>query len=40
MRYHLHEVVDIGSRTAKSTSWVIYEIEKVKNVFFSNLLNF
>ena len=35
MRYHLHEVVDIGSRTGKSTSWVIHEIEKVINLSFS-----
>ena len=34
MRYHLHEVVDIGSRTGKSTSWVIHEIEKVNNLSF------
>ena len=34
MRYHLHEMVDIGSRTGKSTSWVIHEIEKVINLSF------
>ena len=33
MRYHLHEVLDIGRYTVKNIPWVIHEIEKVINIF-------
>ena len=32
MRYHLHEVLDIGLYSIKNIPWVIHEIEKV-NIF-------
>jgi len=31
MRYHLHEVLDIGYYTVKNIPWVVHEIEKVEN---------
>ena len=30
MRYHLHEVLDIGVYTIKNIPWVIHEIEKAR----------
>lgn len=31
MRYHLHEVFDIGDCTLKATPWIVHEIERVSN---------